>query len=87
MDKPEPEWSSESDTVVPTGATYVDNRGPAQFAGHFVFCNNSVGLRVFTGGTPHAELANGPDRCRLDVKEGPDHALYFSDESNIYRLA
>ena len=31
--------------------------------------------------------ATAPSDCHLDVKEGPDHALYFSDETKIYRLA
>src|SRR2546425_684412 len=30
-------------------------------------------------------LFDGP-RCQLDVKEGPDHALYLSDSSAIYRF-
>ena len=31
--------------------------------------------------------ATAREECHLDVKEGPDHALYFSDETKIYRLA
>ena len=39
----------------------------------------------------HARLTardgqSGPDECLFDVKQGPDHALYFSDQSAIYRL-
>jgi len=83
---PDPEWSSESSTVVPTGATWVDESGPAREAGHFVFCTYTSGMRIFTPGSPHATVTDGPDQCRLDVKQGPDHALYFADEHAIYRL-
>ncbi len=86
LGRPEPEWSSEESTIVPTGATWVDDNGPGPYAGHFVFCSTS-GMRVFVPGSPHATLRDGPKECRLDVKEGPDHALYFSDETKIYRLA
>jgi hypothetical protein len=32
-------------------------------------------------------VSSGPGACRLDVKQGPDHAVYFSDEHRISRLA
>jgi glucose/arabinose dehydrogenase len=84
---PEPEWSSEDVTYVPTGATYVSSSGPPSFANHFVFCTFEHGMLVFTPASPHATVQAGPSTCRLDVKEGPDHALYFSNESAIFRLA
>ena len=87
LGRPDPEWSSEADTLVPTGATWVDAAGPAAYAGHFVFCNAFAGMRVFVPGTPHATVLTGPDECLFDVKQGPDHALYFSDQTAIYRLA
>jgi len=31
-------------------------------------------------------VSSGPPNCRLDVKQGPNHALYFSDTGHIYRL-
>ena len=86
LGRPEPDWSSEDATLVPTGATWVDRDGPAPEAGHFVFCTYNAGLRIFTPGTPHATVTNGSGQCRLDVKQGPDRALYFSDEGAIYRL-
>ena len=82
-----PDWSSERSTVVPTGATWVDANGPAGYAGHLVFCTFDVGMRIATPASPHATVSNGPSTCNLDVKEGPDHALYFSDGSTIHRLA
>lgn len=83
----EPDWSSERSTVVPTGMTFVDANGPGGYAGHLVFCTLDAGMRIVTPGSPHASVSNGPSTCNLDVKEGPDHALYFSDESTIHRLA
>jgi glucose/arabinose dehydrogenase len=81
-----PDWSSEASTVVPTGATFVDGSGPAGFAGHLVFCTFAAGMKVLTPAAPHATVANGPPTCQLDVKQGPDHALYFSDTGHIYRM-
>jgi hypothetical protein len=43
-------------------------------------------MRIATPGSPHATLQNGPSGCRLDVKEAPDHSVYFSDTSTIYRM-
>lgn len=80
-----PDWSSESSTVVPTGATFVDSSGPAAYAGHLVVCTYARGMLVFTPGSPHASVSGGPSACRLDVVEGPDHALYYSDATTIYR--
>jgi glucose/arabinose dehydrogenase len=84
--QPGPDWSSEASTVVPTGATFVDAAGPAGYAGHLVMCTFNVGMRILTPGSPHATVSNGPAQCRLDVKQGPDHALYYSDTAGIYRL-
>ena len=85
--QPAPDWSSEAGTVVPTGATFVDGSGPAAFAGHLVFCTYGDGMKIVSPGIPHATISSGPGACRLDVKQGPDHALYFSDDRRISRLA
>ncbi|MGH7721549.1 MAG: PQQ-dependent sugar dehydrogenase [Candidatus Dormibacteria bacterium] len=81
-----PDWSSEASTVVPTGAAFVDSSGPPPYAGHLVFCTFDRGMRIATAGSPHAAVIAGPGQCRLAVVEGPDHALYMSDTSRIYRL-
>jgi hypothetical protein len=44
-------------------------------------------MLIITPGNPHADASPGPSQCRLDVKQGPDHALYYSDTDHIYRLA
>ena len=82
----EPDWSSEAATVVPTGATFVNAQGPAPYAGHLVFCTYGQGMEVLTEGSPHATVTKGDGGCQLDVKQGPDNALYFSDTDNIHRL-
>jgi glucose/arabinose dehydrogenase len=82
-----PDWSSEMSTFVPTGAAFIDNTGPGDFAGHLVFCTDNKGMLVVTPGTPRATVKSGPLQCQLDVKQGPDHALYYSDTGHIYRRA
>ena len=83
--QPGPDWSSENSTVIPTGAAFIDAAGPAPYAGHLVFCTYAAGMRILTPGSPHASVSAGPTGCKLDVTQGPDHALYFSDTSHIYR--
>lgn len=85
--KANPDWSSESSTVVPTGMAFVDSRGPAPFAGHLVMCTFTHGMLVFSPGSPHATTSTGPSQCTTDVKESPDGALYYADTGHIYRLA
>jgi glucose/arabinose dehydrogenase len=82
-----PDYSSERSTLVPAGAAFIDSSGPSQVAGHLVFCTFNGGMRIVTPGSPHAAVQNGPPGCRLDVKQGPDHAIYFSDTGTIYRMA
>jgi glucose/arabinose dehydrogenase len=81
----EPSWSSETTTVIPTGAAFVDASGPPGLAGHLVFCNYTGGMLILTPGTPHATVTKGPAECRLDVTQGLDHAVYYSDTGHIYR--
>lgn len=83
--QPEPDWSSESRAVVPTGAAFIDTSGPPAYAGRLVFCTFNEGMKVLTGAGPRAAVAQGPDGCRLDVTQAPDHAVYYSDSDRIYR--
>ena len=83
--EPGPDWSSENSTVIPTGVAFVDSAGPAGLAGHIVFCTYGSGMLVLTSGSPHASVAGGASTCRLDVAQGPDHAVYYSDSGHIYR--
>jgi hypothetical protein len=43
-------------------------------------------MQILTDATPHATVAQGDAGCRLDVRQGPDNALYFSDTDTIHRL-
>jgi glucose/arabinose dehydrogenase len=81
-----PNWSSEASTYVPTGATFVDASGPSGYAGHLVFCTYDKGMAIVTAGSPHATVRIGPSGCRFGVIEGPNHALYYSDQTRIYEL-
>jgi glucose/arabinose dehydrogenase len=83
----EPDWSSESDTLIPTGATWVDAHGPSSYANHYVFCTALDGMRVFHPDQPRATVTSGPDQCRYDVTEGPDGALYLAAQDAVWRLA
>ncbi|HEU5375798.1 MAG TPA: PQQ-dependent sugar dehydrogenase [Ktedonobacteraceae bacterium] len=86
-DQSPPDYSTESHTLVPTGVAFIDPSGPSQFAGHLVFCTLNGGMRIVTPGNPHASVQPGPSGCLLDVKEGPNHAVYFSDTGTIYRVS
>ena len=80
-----PTWQSGSTTVVPTGATFVSQKGPTGYPGTFVFCSYSQARLKVMSSDGTRPLFDGP-RCQFDVKEGPDHALYLSDTSAIYRF-
>jgi glucose/arabinose dehydrogenase len=80
-----PVYQSGNTTLVPTGAAFVSDRGPSGYKGDFVFCSYAQARLKVLSADGHQLLFDGP-RCQLDVKEGPDHALYLSDTSVIYRL-
>src|ERR1700682_1902945 len=80
-----PTWQSGSEVVVPTGATFVTQQGPSGYAGTFVFCSYSEARLKVMSSDGTRMLFDGP-RCQLDVKDGPDHALYLSDTSAVYRF-
>jgi glucose/arabinose dehydrogenase len=79
-----PTYQTGRSTIVPTGATFVSQKGPAGYQGDFVFCSYGESRLKVLSSDGTRLLLNGP-RCQLDVKEGPDHALYMSDSSTIYR--
>jgi len=81
-----PDWSSERSTWVPTGAAFIDSGGPAPYAGHLVFCSYDKGMGIVTPGSP-ATVTNGPSNCVLDVVQGPDHAMYYSSATQIFRVS
>lgn len=83
--QPEPTWSSERSTVAPTGAAYVSGAGPSAYADRLVFCTFSEGMKILSGTGAHATVTQGPQGCRLDVVQAPDHAIFYSDTGNIRR--
>jgi glucose/arabinose dehydrogenase len=82
-----PDWSSESSTVVPTGAAWIDSSAPQPYAGHLVFCSFEGGMLIVPSGDARATAPRGASQCRLAVIEGPDHNLYVSDSGHIYKIA
>jgi hypothetical protein len=80
-----PTWQSGSEDVVPTGATFVSQKGPTGYQSTFAFCSYSEARLKVMSSDGTRPLFDGP-RCQLDVKEGSDHALYLSDASAIYRF-
>ena len=70
---------------MPTGATFVSQKGPTGYQGTFVFCSYSESRLKVMSSDGTRVLFDGP-RCQLDVKEGPDHALYLADSSAIHRF-
>jgi len=63
---------------------YVDSSGPSAYAGHLVFCTYERGMLILTG---QGSVKNGPSGCRLAVTQAPNHVIYYSDASHIYRLS
>ena len=62
--------------VAPTGMTYAN--------GHFLFCAYST-HRMYQYNGEGSVSDTGLTGCELDVKQGPDGALFTSDEGMIYR--
>jgi glucose/arabinose dehydrogenase len=86
---PEPQYSTEGGPyprsaaffVAPTGVTWAAT-GP--YGGHFLFCAYST-HRLYQYQGPRSVTDTGIGGCELDVKQGPDGALYMSEEGAIHR--
>jgi glucose/arabinose dehydrogenase len=82
----DPNFSTETETYVPTGPAWVGPGGPPELVGHWIDCNVYKGMMVFTPDTPHWLAASvHHSGCQLDVKQGPDGTLWYSDFKYIYR--
>jgi glucose/arabinose dehydrogenase len=66
--------------VAPTGVTWSTN----EYAGHFLFCAFST-QHLYEYAGQSSVVDTGVGGCQLDVKQGPDKALYTSDTTAIYR--
>lgn len=87
-----PIWTSGDSVVVPTGLAIVSSDRLPQLRGALVFCtyaNHEMFVLTqdgadWPGGL--SEPGKGPSGCELDVIQGHDGYLYFSDETAIYRI-
>jgi glucose/arabinose dehydrogenase len=81
---PGPQYSTEGGPYAKSSPYFVAPTGMTWYAGHFVFCAFSTQhLYVFNGQGSVGDTGMGG--CELDVKQGPDGALYTSDTGAIYR--
>ncbi len=85
-----PIWHSGDGVVVPTGVVVVSSKRFAALEGAVAFCSFAENRmfvvdregQLWVQGLP--EPGRGPDGCGLDVLQGPDDRLYFSDKEAIY---
>jgi hypothetical protein len=75
--------------IPPQPAHRVDcvRAAPRKVRGHLVFCTYARGMLIIGPGSPHASVRSGPSACRLAVTQAPNHAVYYSDAGQIYRIA
>ncbi len=85
-----PIWHSGERVVVPTGVQVISSRRFAALDGAVAFCT-FIDSRMYivdrdgkdwTEGL--SEPGRGPEGCALDITQGPDERLYFSDTEAIY---
>jgi glucose/arabinose dehydrogenase len=87
----DPIWDSDTESLGITGMTFYTGWVFPEYRGDLFFC------AVVNGGLHRLHLTEPTfaqvgevdvisEDCRLDVADGPDGTLYFSDLTNIYRL-
>jgi glucose/arabinose dehydrogenase len=79
-----PQYSTEGGPVARSATFFVAPTGVGWVNGSFVFCANSNGQMYRYVSQGRVDPA-GIGGCSLDVKQGPDGALYTSDAGAIYR--
>ena len=91
-DLEDPIWDSDEERLGITGAAFYTGTLFPEYRNNLFFCGFSSGTlqRAVLGG-PALDQVEGVETvagdCRLDVVDGPDGTLYFSDLARIYRLA
>ena len=65
---------------------WVDGRVRRSFADHFVFCSDVAGMFVLRPARPTPRPWPARRTASSTSPQGPDHALYYSDTTTIYRL-
>jgi hypothetical protein len=68
------------------GRTLVTINGPSGDAGA-PGTGYDLAMLLFSPGSPHASVQSGSNNSQLDVKQGPDHAIYYSNQTAIFRLS
>ncbi len=87
----DPLWDSGEERLgIAGGAFYTGDRFP-EYRGDFFFCafNSGTLRRARLGGAAFdvvEAVETVADECRLDVADGPDGTLYFTDMFQIRRL-
>jgi glucose/arabinose dehydrogenase len=85
---PGPQYSTEGGPYARSSAFFVAPTGmtwsTSEYAGHFLFCAFST-QHIYEYAGQNSVIDTGIGGCQLDVKEGPDQALYTSDTTTIYR--
>jgi glucose/arabinose dehydrogenase len=91
----DPLWHSDAVSIGPTGLTFYTGDRLPEFKNDLFFCGVHTGqLSRVRRAAPNydrveamnVEIMKDQIDCRLDVANGPDGALYFSDFSRIMRL-
>jgi len=88
----DPIWDSDEERLGITGAAFYTGTLFPEYRNNLFFCGfNSGTLQRAVLGGPALDQVDGVETvagdCRLDVVDGPDGTLYFSDLARIYRLA
>jgi glucose/arabinose dehydrogenase len=81
---PPPQYSTEGGPYPPSHPFFVAPTGMTYANGHFLFCAYSTG-HLYQYNSEGSVGDTGLSGCALDVKQGPDGALFTSDEGTIYR--
>ena len=87
----DPVWESGIERYGPTGLAFYTGTAVPEWQNDLFFCDwNTGSLRRLQLQAPTYDTAGQVEivaqPCRLNVRNGPDGALYFSDHHAIYRL-
>jgi glucose/arabinose dehydrogenase len=87
----DPVWESGIERYGPTGVAFYTGTAVPEWRNDLFFCEwNTGSLWRLNLQPPGYETSAGMELvtqpCRLEVRNGPDGALYFSDHHAIYRL-
>jgi glucose/arabinose dehydrogenase len=81
---PAPQYSTEGGPYAKNNPFFIAPTGIAYANGHFLFCAQSP-AHVYQYVSNGLVVDTGIGGCSLDIKQGPDGALFTSDAGTIYR--